>query len=247
MDLLRRLQTECFAHLAHVPKNDAAARIEGWMPAEFLTHFETALRTSGCLDRRSARVLEVGSWKGLSANAMARACKQHGMSASDIAVVCIDTWLGSPEHMEGESSSATMRRVHGIPLLFNEFCENTNAHGNDDVIYPFPISSAQGAHYLQSKRFTCDIMYIDAGHDYETVSLDLKLLWPLLADGGVLIMDDWRWPGVRRAVEEFVKRESACERFHEGDLQVYLVKRGKSPGNVSEASSLQKLRTPIIL
>lgn len=196
--LLQQLQRDVFS----LPKDAVGAmdvQIEGWMPSEFTPGFERALRHVYAHDRVPLTVIEVGSWKGLSANRMAKVCKMQGFEAE---IICIDTWLGSPEHMEGESASHGMRRVNGVPTLLTDFAENTKTAGNDDVIFPFPISSAQGASYLASKGVVADIIYVDAGHEYESVLLDLTLYWRLLRPGGVMIMDDYRWPGVRRAIDE---------------------------------------------
>lgn len=198
--LLQQLQRDVFS----APKDasgNSDAQIEGWMPTEFISGFERALLHVHCdvHGKVPVTVIEVGSWKGLSANRMAKICKQRGVSAE---IVCIDTWLGSPEHMEGESASHGMRRVNGVPTLLTEFAKNTKTAGNDDSIFPFPISSAQGASYLASKGVMADIIYVDAGHEYESVLLDLRLYWSLLRPGGVMIMDDYRWPGVRKAIDE---------------------------------------------
>ena len=48
-----------------------------------------------------------------------------------------------------------------------------------------------------------DIIYIDAGHEYEAVLLDAQLYWNLLNPGGYIIFDDYSWPGVIKAVDEF--------------------------------------------
>lgn len=196
--LLQQLQRDVFLAPGGAAGN-SDAQIEGWMPLEFIPGFERALIHVHVHDQGPLTVIEVGSWKGLSANQMAKICKQSGVAAE---IVCIDTWLGSPEHMEGESASHGMQRVNGVPTLLTEFAKNTKTAGNDDVVFPFPISSAQGASYLASKGVMADIIYVDAGHEYESVLLDLRLYWSLLRPGGVMIMDDYRWPGVRKAIDE---------------------------------------------
>jgi len=47
-----------------------------------------------------------------------------------------------------------------------------------------------------------DIVFIDAGHDYENALADIKAWWPLVRDGGYLCGHDYqhRFPGVMRAV-----------------------------------------------
>ena len=45
-------------------------------------------------------------------------------------------------------------------------------------------------------------LYIDAGHEYEHVTADLKAWWPVLKPGGMMFGDDYhlQWIGVVRAV-----------------------------------------------
>lgn len=42
----------------------------------------------------------------------------------------------------------------------------------------------------KAKHFTPDLLYIDGGHDYETVKADLRNYLPLLKEGGYLVIDD---------------------------------------------------------
>lgn len=47
-----------------------------------------------------------------------------------------------------------------------------------------------------------DIVFIDAGHDYDNALADIKAWWPLVRDGGYLCGHDYqhKFPGVMRAV-----------------------------------------------
>lgn len=217
LPLICKIQREVFSapDVTDVPRI-IDIQIEGWMPDEFTAGFERALEQT-LVGRGAVFVIEVGSWKGLSANRIAKICKTHGLHAE---IMCVDTWLGSPEHMEGESASQGMDRVNGIPNLLSTFAKNTKASGNDDVIFPFPISSAQGATYLSNHGVLADVIYIDAGHEYESVLLDITLFWRLLKPGGVMIMDDYQWPGVRQAIDEFF---SDCH-VEVGNLQALIIK-----------------------
>lgn len=174
--------------------------LQGWMPSEFITLFTTVIKSIGKCD---PKVIEVGSWKGLSANNMARICKENG--ATEAIITCVDTWLGSPEHMEGESASFGMKRINGVPAILDVFVKNAKKLQNDDVIFPFPMSSFQAGEYFIRKNYKADIIYIDAGHEYDAVYLDIKLYWNVLKEGGYMILDDYNWPGVRKAIDEFFK------------------------------------------
>lgn len=45
--------------------------------------------------------------------------------------------------------------------------------------------------------------YIDAAHDYESVSRDIRNAWPCIVPGGILGGHDYDLPGVKKAVDEF--------------------------------------------
>lgn len=47
-----------------------------------------------------------------------------------------------------------------------------------------------------------DMVFIDGSHKYEDVRIDLRLATEKLRPGGIVVGDDWAWPGVRRAFEE---------------------------------------------
>jgi len=193
-------------------------QITGWMADEFPRNFEQFEKSYNKDDILT--VIEVGTWKGLSANTMANICKAYHVNAK---IVCIDTWLGSPEHMEGESASYGMQRINGIPTLFMEFAQNTKTARNNDIIYPFPISSVQGAIYLERKNMVADMIYIDAGHEYDSVLLDIKSFWPMVKSGGRMVCDDWKWPGVKSAILDFFQQRDDCD-IQIGEFQVVIVK-----------------------
>lgn len=51
------------------------------------------------------------------------------------------------------------------------------------------------------------LLFIDAGHDYGSVSADIGAWWPHLSDGGYMALHDVQFPGVWRAQIEFYRRE----------------------------------------
>ena len=208
MDLITSIKESCYSQVkCDFEKFD----LHGWMPGVFLEFFAKALsEKSG-----DVTVLEVGSWKGRSSNHMAQICK----SKPDVnaKIICIDTWLGSPEAIE------TMERVNGFPTVFKTFINNALFLKNEDIIYPFPIASTQAAHYLISKNFEADIIYIDAGHEYEAVLLDAKLYWKLLKKGGFMIFDDYAIKSVIKAVDEFLADKDAVKVFKDSQVLVHKI------------------------
>lgn len=55
-------------------------------------------------------------------------------------------------------------------------------------------------------------LYIDGGHEYDSVRIDIERYEPFLQPGGVIAFDDygtkpgdqWHYPGVKQAVDEFM-------------------------------------------
>ena len=69
-----------------------------------------------------------------------------------------------------------------------------------DFLTPMRMTSVDASR--QFPDGSCDLVLIDASHDYESVRADIAAWWPKIKRGGVLAGDDYCWPGVQRAVEE---------------------------------------------
>jgi len=202
LDILKRSAFDALDTHGHV------VDLQGWIEPAFVEHFD-ALVSSWNVPPRV--ILEVGSWKGLSATTMATRCKAKGMT--NVCIVAIDTWLGAPEFwtwgLDDPTRGKSLNVVNGYPTVFYTFTKNVKTLGHDDVIAPFPISSTQGAHVLKAHGIRADMVYIDGSHEYDQVLSDLHAYWPLLKEGGVLFGDDYSkgWPGVVKAVDEFAKQK----------------------------------------
>jgi hypothetical protein len=179
-----------------------AVDLRGWVNGGFRECLDVvAEHVAG---RDDAVVLEVGSWKGASAVMIAERLKPHLRW-----LVCIDTWLGSPEFytwgLDDETRGGSLLRERGYPTVFHTFANNVLASGHADVVAPFPISSIQAAEVLAFHKIEADVVYIDASHEHDAVLADLKAFGPLIRAGGIMWGDDWSWSGVRSAVSEFAE------------------------------------------
>lgn len=151
---------------------------------------------------RPALVVEVGTWKGASAIHMAETCRRLGL---DPEIVCIDTWLGNWQHWSrptGTGSRVDLRLRNGFPQLYYQFLSNVLARGCEGMITPLPLTGVAGAKLFAHLGLRPDLIYIDGDHEYKSVVFDLRLWLERLAPGGVLLGDDYGWPGVKRAVHE---------------------------------------------
>jgi SAM-dependent methyltransferase len=154
------------------------------------------------------RILEVGSWKGLSSSILGRIARSRNDGSS---VLCIDTWLGAPEFwtwgIDDPTRGVSLGLNHGYPSVFYTFTRNMKAAGLENQVVPFPISSDQGFDVLRHYKATFDLIYVDAAHEENAVLRDMENAWSVLAPGGMLFGDDYssNWPGVVAAVHRFIR------------------------------------------
>ena len=153
-------------------------------------------------------IVELGTWKGASAIQAANIVRDLGRR--DV-VICVDTWLGSPEHFHGIPKRA------GFPTIYYEFLQNVVNHGHEGRILPIALPTLQAVEVLRGVLADrgaagpgaagpgADVIYVDAAHEYLPVYLDIMHYWPLLRPSGRMLGDDYtaHWPGVRRAVDQF--------------------------------------------
>ena len=143
-------------------------------------------------------IVEVGTWFGGSSRAIVTDCVATGLT--DFEVVCVDTFLGSFEHWNRTSYLMTLK--NGRPNVYEQFLSNVLHSNQQNFITPFPIDSINAYEYLKWGGFAPDMIYIDAGHDHDSVKVDLENWSSLLRDGGIMIMDDAHHPPIIQAVGE---------------------------------------------
>ncbi len=146
-------------------------------------------------------VIEVGTWKGCSAIHMANLLTEiHG--DRNFEIVCIDTFLGSVEHWN--RTSYVHKINYGRPIIYETFINNVIYTKNTDVITPFPVDSRNGWQTLESFGVLADLVYIDAGHDYDAVSSDIIGFSKILKPGGILLGDDIHHEPIRKACNDLL-------------------------------------------
>lgn len=151
---------------------------------------------------RPSVIIEVGSWKGHSANYMADLCKHKKLLTK---IVCVDSFLGGPEHWILPWALEKLYRVNGMPTIINRFLANTISRGNDDIVFPLTLDSLSASHVLRHFQFQADIIFIDAGHVYSAVCADIMQYMPLLSARGVMWGDDYQAKDVANAVHDCAK------------------------------------------
>jgi len=136
-------------------------------------------------------IVEIGSWHGKSAHALLSGCK--GI------VHCVDHFNGS-----AKSSDAT----HGQNGK-EEFLKNCGDFANLDLMEMY----SDDASILFGDNMV-DMVFIDAGHMYDEVLLDLRCWYPKAKK--IICGHDWGMPEVKKAIDDFgLKCESPIAEYWE--------------------------------
>ena len=155
-------------------------------------------------------IIEIGTWKGGSAINMGKFIKEKKLNCK---ILCIDTWLGSLEHWKAKDSEkhykwyASLNLKNGYPQLYHQFLYNVIHSNLQDIIIPFPNTSAMACKWLKWKKIEADLIYVDGSHEEAEVYADITGYYNILRKKGVLFGDDFNdyWPGLQNAVRRFVK------------------------------------------
>ncbi len=79
---------------------------------------------------------------------------------------------------------------HGYPKLQRTIMANMLACDVADYVIPLPLDLVNAANMLAESGALADLIHLDAGHDFRSVTSDLSEWWPRLLEGRVKIGDD---------------------------------------------------------
>jgi hypothetical protein len=133
--------------------------------------------------------VELGSWTGRSA----AYCVVELINRQKIGKFhCVDHWQGQPDIAYDPKIVQNLRQI---------FCSNLSSVIDQINLIDSCSWDAAQQFYDQS----VDFCYVDAGHDYESVTRDLQAWWPKMRDGSHFAGDDYTkgYPGVQQAVWDF--------------------------------------------
>lgn len=157
--------------------------------------------TGECLEwltkrgQESARIVEIGCWKGRSTAALLR--------RSAAKLWAVDTWAGTL----GDDKEQD-KYFEGMTYAYSAFRSNLAYYFERQQIIPLHMTSVEGAHMLRTTQpnESMDLIFIDGDHRESAVRDDIELYLPLVKRGGILAGHDYstlRWRGVKRAVDKF--------------------------------------------
>ena len=123
------------------------------------------------------RFLEIGSFEGRST------CWFLEQMDDDGSITCIDTWMGSEEHVN-----------LNLQELRNRFDENVKSVVKpSQFIRAMQKTSFAGLAMLATAEQEYDFIYIDGSHQAQDVLTDACMAFPLLKKDGVMVFDDYLW------------------------------------------------------
>lgn len=122
-------------------------------------------------------VLEIGSWRGRSTVCLAQVATR---------VYALDWHRGDADT--------------GAAWTLPDCAANLFRRGLENRVVLLVGRTADVAPLLRNGL--CDMVFVDGGHDRETVAADLRLALRAVRPGGVLALHDWGHTGVRAAVAD---------------------------------------------
>ena len=147
--------------------------LQGWLSNHNQKALEKIVRQYA---RKNMRVLEVGSWKGLSTSILAKVAQENAGI-----VYCVDTWQGN----EGAGGAHKQARARDV---FSIFRSNMKILGFSGCVYPLYMNSAAAFEILKDNSF--DVIFVDADHRYNAVIADVRACLCKIKPGGVICGDD---------------------------------------------------------
>lgn len=153
----------------------------------------TAEMLTGYCPADASLIVELGTWKGVSA----RALLQHSPQAT---LVCVDTWRGSPEHQPETGNDLWSQQ---LPELFHR-CQANLWPWRERVVL-LRADSIEGLECLTACGATPQFFYVDAEHSVERVTSELSIIqdrWP----AATIVGDDYNNVAVRLAADNHAKK-----------------------------------------
>jgi len=169
-----------------------------WMAANSIGGFSTDRAESMllyCLAKNGPAdgvIVEIGSYLGRSTAFLAMGSKRAGRGK----VIAIDPHRGGSGDPGSEDSGVSAS-------LFPMFLHHMRRVYVDDWVIPVRLDAVQAAEFWPYGAIR--VLFIDGLHTYDTVRQEIATFRPLLADGAIVVFDDYYppdFPGVRQAVDE---------------------------------------------
>ncbi len=147
----------------------------------------------------------------------------YGSSALAIGEALVSAGAPEPAHVIIDPFQSSAWSDVGWHLL--------ESAGLDAIARLVTQPSSQALPQLVEAGFTADAAFVDGSHRFHEVFVDLYFLGKIVRPGGIIILDDHRWPSVATA-----------ERYYEGNMGWQVLPEALRGGTVDSATGCPKMR-----
>ena len=204
INFLDLLKSNAYTNLKKTIYNDYIIDLQGWKSSNFDFVFSNMLIESHNYFLENLTIFEIGSWKGLTSSTMANISQTNNISSQ---IICIDTWLGSPEYLTiglfDDTKGVSLKIRNGYPNIYYTFLNNIYNLHLEDIIVPFAMSSGEASEILQYYNISAHIIFVDSTCDYFSVKTNLNKFWKLLKINGCIFGDNYNILETKQAIDEF--------------------------------------------
>jgi len=153
-----------------------------------------------CDEYKFQSFVEIGVWKGHSISYLAKKLKNR----ESVKIYAVDIFNELYTKTKYSNQDETIKNdVLHITEIYNY---NLNIEGVREM-----ITDIRGISWESASNFddeSLDFVFIDAGHDYESVSKDISSWFPKVKKNGIISGHDYfNSNDVKRAVDEFFGKE----------------------------------------
>lgn len=137
-------------------------------------------------------IIELGVWQGKSSSYLGVELFNHGWTNVKFDLI---------DHFEGSKEHKTNPKFNNLNL-YDKAVKNLQPL-NGKINYEIIKSNSKDAS-LKYEDESVDFIFIDAAHDYKSITEDINLWYPKIKKGGVISGDDYckDWQSVIRAVDD---------------------------------------------
>lgn len=206
IEFLNILKERAFNNINNINTNELTIDLQGWISPNFTSKFTELLINSYNELQRPLIIIEIGTWKGLSACTMSNIAKQNNIPCT---IICIDTWLGSPDYwttgINDINKGVSLKFDNGYPQIYYTFLNNIILENHTDTIIPFPMSSIEASVILSYYNIKADIVYIDGAQEHISVHNDISKYWKILHNNGYIFGNNYcdECYSIKMAVNDF--------------------------------------------
>lgn len=172
-------------------------------------------------------VVECGVWKGGSSMAVALMLKALGTETRNLWLYDTFEGMSMPSDLDvdfkGDKAAESLEKSDKETSNIWAYSRLSEVKGNmESTLYPvskilYRKGMVEDTLLLNDKPKEIALLRLDTDW-YESTYAELKYLYPLVAKGGIIIIDDYgHWKGCKKAVEDYFKAEEICTYLHRID------------------------------